>query len=318
MYLRIMAIFILLAALVFIFRKPILARFYVKLAIGKTTSFLQFLERKLTKNKGEEPETTRQIQWVHAQPMKKAEIVSRDGLTLSGHYLKHPNQERLVIMFHGWRGSWEKDEAALAHGLYQKNCSILMTEQKAHGASGGRYIGFGILERYDCLEWIRYATEHFGELPIYLSGVSMGASTVLMAAGEELPEQVKGVIADCGFTSPYEMVKIFASKFMHMKHDKAEKVIEKVNRLCQKKADYDLREYCTLDAMKNCQIPVFFVHGTGDCFVPYEMSVENYEACTGRKKFLSVEGAAHTKSYLVEPDRYLDELVSFFEWVLMY
>lgn len=316
MYLRIIAVFILMTAFVFIFRKPILVRFYAKLAIGKTTSFLRFLEHKLTKSKGEEPETMRQIEWVHTQPMKKAEIVSWDGLTLSGHFLEHPNQERLVIMFHGWRGSWEKDEAALAHGLYEKNCSILMTEQRAHGGSQGRYIGFGILERYDCLEWIRYATEQFGELPIYLSGVSMGASTVLMAAGEELPEQVNGVIADCGFTSPYEMVKIFASKFMHMKKEKAEKVIEKVNRLCKKKADYDLREYCTLDAMKNCQIPVFFVHGTQDHFVPYEMSVENYKACTGRKQFLSVEGAAHTKSYLTEPERYVKEVSEFFRWEL--
>lgn len=107
MYLRIMAVFILMTAFAFIFRKPILVRFYRKLAIGKTTSFLRFLEQKLTKNKGEEPETTRQIEWLHVQPMKKAEIVSRDGLTLSGHFLEYPNQERLVIMFHGWRGSWE-------------------------------------------------------------------------------------------------------------------------------------------------------------------------------------------------------------------
>lgn len=254
MYLRIIVILILMTSVIIIFGKLVLIHFYAKLAIGKTTSFLRFLEQKLTKNKGGELETERQIRWLSKQSVKNIEIVSKDGFTLSGHYLEHPNPKRLVIMFHGWRGSWKKDEAALAHGLYQKNCSILMTEQRAHGASGGKYIGFGILERYDCLEWTRYATEHFEELPIYLSGVSMGASTVLMAVGEKLPNQVKGVIADCGFTSPYEMVKIFASKFMHMKKEKIETVIEAVNRICKRKANYDLREYCTLDAMRNCQM----------------------------------------------------------------
>jgi len=92
-------------------------------------------------------------------------------------------------------------------------------------------------------------------LPVYLSGVSMGASTVLMATELDLPSQVKGVIADCGFTTPYEMVGIFAKNMMHMKNLS---IVDSVNELCKKKAGYDFKECSTLDAMKKCRIPIFF------------------------------------------------------------
>lgn len=152
------------------------------------------------------------------------------------------------------------------------------------------------------------------KLPIYLAGVSMGASTVLMAAGEQLPERVKGVIADCGYTSPYEMVRLFAEKFMRMEREKAESTVEEVNRLCRKKAGYDLREYSTVEAMHNCRLPIFFAHGTEDHFVPYEMTIKNYEACRGKKRLYAVEGASHTKSYLSEPHKYMEEVAFFFQW----
>lgn len=300
--------------MIFILRKPLMLRFYLKLAIGRTTRGLRFLEQALTGNRKRDREAEREIEWVHGQKFEKIEIQSQDELELTGYLLEHPKAERMILMFHGWRGRWDKDGAALAHGLYEKNCSILMVNQRAHGSSGGKYIGFGVLERHDCQEWIHYLTEHTKKLPIYLAGVSMGASTVLMAAGEELPERVKGVIADCAYTSPYEMVKIFAAKFMHMEGRKAENTVDAVNRLCKKKAGYDLREYSTLEAMKNCKIPVFFAHGTADHFVPYEMSVKNYEVCAGRKTLYTVQGASHTKSYISEPYRYMEAVMHFFQW----
>lgn len=297
-----------------IVKKRMVYYFYLKLAVGRTTKFLETLENLLTGKGKENPEVLHQIQWIHEQKLKKVTIQSRDGFHIAGHYLEHPRAERVVIMFHGWRGGWDKDNAALAHGLYEKNCSVLLVEQRAHGESGGEYIGFGVRERYDCLQWIRYIREKCKDMPIYLSGVSMGASTVLMTAGGELPPQVKGIIADCGFTSPYEMVKIFGQKFMHMKETKIEKTVDTVNMLCRKKAGYDLREYSTIEAMEHCKVPVFFVHGTADGFVPYEMSVKNYEACRGRKRFLTIEGAAHTKSYLTQPETYMQALTDFFCW----
>mgnify|MGYP002645866208 CR=1 FL=1 len=299
-----------------ILRKSLLAHMYLRLAVGRTTQLVWKFKKifkagkKDSKEKEHENEKEPSI-WLHQQKLREAEIKSRDGLTLTGHFLEHPEAERIVLMFHGWRGRWDIDGAALTQGLYEERCSILMVNQRAHETSGGKYIGFGVLERYDCLKWLEYLTENTHKLPIYLSGISMGASTVLMASGLDLPERVKGVIADCGFTTPYEMVSIFAEKFMKLK---GSSMVEAVNYLCRKKAGYDLKEYSTLEAMKKCRVPVFFAHGTGDDFVPYEMTVQNYEACVSDKKLFTAEGAAHTGSYLSDPRRYMEELTAFFHW----
>lgn len=298
----------------FVLRKRLLIHFYLALAAGRSTRLLRFLETALTGKKKRDQETEEHVKWLHAQNMEETEVRSQEGIPLKGYLLRHPRADRIVVMFHGWRGGWDKDCAAFAHDLYEKNCSVLMVSQRAHDQSGGRYIGFGVLERHDCQEWIRFVEEHTERIPIYLSGVSMGASTVLMAAGEKLPRRVKGVIADCGYTSPYEMVKIFAVKFMHMNKKKVENTVDEVNRLCKRKAGYDLREYSTLDAMQNCRIPVFFAHGTEDHFVPYEMSMKNYEACRGKKVLYTAEGASHTKSYVTEPKQYMKAVEEFFQW----
>jgi hypothetical protein len=251
--------------------------------------------------------------WLHTQELKKVEITGNDGILLEGHLLEHPNPKRVVIMFHGWRGSWDKDGNLLAKGLYAKKSTILLVEQRAHGKSGGKYIGFGILERYDCLRWIDYISKNVEKVPIYLSGVSMGASTVLMAAGMNLPERVKGIIADCGFTTPYDMVMLSAKKFINIKSNLS-KVVDAVNAAIKKKAGYDLREYSTIEAMKKCKIPIFFAHGTGDDFVPYKMTVLNYINCHSRKMLFVGKGVAHTECYKSEPQRYMDELTLFFQW----
>lgn len=294
--------------------KSLLAYMYLKLAIGRSAQFLWETKRRLNavkKNRKMEKRNREPVKWLRSQSLKTVEIRSREGLKLTGHFLEHPNAERIVLMFHGWRSSCERDGAALAKGLYEKGSSILMADQRAHKVSSGKYIGLGILERYDCLGWLEYLTENTDTLPVYLAGVSMGASTVLMASGMELPERVKGVIADCGFTSPYEMVSLFAKKFLKMKGNT---MVDAVNGLCMKKAGYDLKEYSTLEAMKKCCIPVFFVHGTEDDFVPCEMTMQNYEACISDKRLLMIEGAAHTRSYLSDPGKYMEGLTDFFHW----
>lgn len=300
-----------------ILRKSLLAHIYLKFAVGRTAQFLWNLKKILNEKKKDCNVRERErepVMWLHQQNLRKAEVKSRDGLKLTGHFLNHPEAERIILMFHGWRGKWDQDGAALAKGLYEQKCSILMVDQRAHETSGGKYIGFGVLERYDCLKWLEYLIENTDELPIYLSGVSMGASTVLMAAGMGLPERVKGVIADCGFTTPYEMVSIFAKKYMKIN---GSFMVDAVNDLCREKAGYDLKEYSTLEAMKKCRVPVFFVHGAVDDFVPCEMTKQNYEACVSDKKLFMVEGAAHTRSYHSDPQKYMEELSAFFHWKMV-
>lgn len=294
--------------------RTLTAHVYLKLAIGRPAQILWDLKKRIDrmkKSKKEKISEKEPVFWLRSQNLNRVEIKSREGLRLTGHFLEHPEAERIVLMFHGWRGKWDQDGAALARAFYREKCSVLLVDQRAHKTSRGKYIGFGVLERYDCMKWLEYLMKNTESLPVYLAGVSMGASTVLMTAGLQLPERVAGIIADCGFTSPYEMISIFAEKKLRVKSND---MADAVNRLCGKKAGYDLKEYSTLEAMKICSVPVFFAHGTGDAFVPCEMTVRNYEACTGKKRLFLAEGAVHTGSYRAEPKKYMEELMNFFEW----
>ncbi len=255
---------------------------------------------------------TRYTQWMDSQNFEKITITSYDGLRLVGHYLAAGNAKRTMLMMHGWRGTWKGDFAAMAKEFYERGCNLLLIEERAQGESEGRYIGFGIEEKEDCTDWVSYlVNERKEQLPIYLVGVSMGASTVLMAAGsDKLNSQVKGVIADCGFTSPYNIVTKVAKSVFHVgKH-----TVNIMNRRCRKRAGYGLDDYSATEAMEDCRIPVFFAHGKKDGFVPYEMTLENYEACVASKHLLLVEDADHCECFTKETERYLNELWEFFGW----
>lgn len=238
-------------------------------------------------------------------------IKSDDGLTLTGHYYPAKNPKRLIIAMHGWRSSWTNDYGASCDFFHSAGCSLLYPDQRCTGDSEGEYIGFGVLERRDCLAWINYATERFGtEIPIYLAGVSMGATTVMMTLGYSLPPNVKGVIADCGFTSPHAI-------WSHVINENI-KISEKLsypilNYICNKKAQYDGDEYSTIEALSETDVPVLFIHGGADKFVPIAMTFENYEACCSEKELLVVPGAGHGMSYLVDTEGYQKKVSEFFK-----
>lgn len=280
--------------------------------------------RKKEKKKGEQGKTEKDLweeqvqrkrsegtQWIQGMNCQRVQLRSRDGLLLAGYYLEAEDAGRIVVMFHGWRGSWKHDFGACLRWMYEEGASLLLIEQRAQGESEGKYMGFGVLERWDCHAWLRWLEEkNERRLPVYLYGVSMGAATVLMAAGDELPGEVKGVIADCGFTSPYEMVYRFGhTNFKLPKHP----LMDELNWVFKRRAGYGLKEYSTLKAMEHCRVPVLLIHGTADTFVPYEMSVQNYEACTAEKKLLLVEGAEHCESYLKDRKRYQNAVSEFLQ-----
>ena len=258
------------------------------------------------------PELIEGIQWARKQHCKELEIISFDGLRLRGRLIKPKKPKRMIVLFHGWRGSWQHDFGAVLRWLYDIECSILITEQRAQGRSEGEYMGFGIQERKDCLEWLKWIDRNESiDIPVYLYGVSMGAATVLMASGERLPHFVKGVIADCGFSSAYDMILNYGKQKMKIREFP---VMYSLNRLFRKKAGYDLKECSPKEAVKHCKVPVLFIHGTADSFVPYKMSEENYTACRAKKQLLLVGGAAHCGSYLADRKKYEETVEAFFHW----
>ena len=177
-----------------------------------------------------------------------------------------------------------------------------MVDQRASGQSEGRVITFGIKERYDCLAWVDYALKRFGsDVELLLCGISMGAATVLMAAGMDLPPNVKGIIADCGYTSPREII----CKVIRQIGLPAKIMYPFVKLGAKIYGRFDLEEASAVEAMERCRVPVFFAHGEPDDFVPCDMSRVNYEACTAPKKLFTVPGAGHGLSYIVAPEEYL-------------
>lgn len=222
-------------------------------------------------------------------------LLSHDGVMLTGHWFPKENAKRVVLAMHGWRSAWNRDFGMVADFLDRQGCSVLYAEQRGQNNSGGAYMGLGLMERYDCLDWVNWIMARCGsEIPIYLSGISMGATSVLMAAGLDLPESVHGILSDCGFTSPRAIGKHVANKNLHMLFELRSGLAD---LLCRRKISMGLDDYSTVDAMRHCNVPVLFVHGTRDHFVPVRMTYENYEACRGPKRLFIVQGADHGMSY---------------------
>ncbi|MGN1015964.1 MAG: alpha/beta hydrolase [Faecousia sp.] len=242
-----------------------------------------------------------------AEALEKAEneaveIVSHDGVHLVGHWIPQENARRVIIAMHGWRSSWGHDFGLIRDFWENSGCSVLYADQRGQGESGGDYIGFGPIERYDCLDWVNWVTGRCGsEIPIYLWGVSMGASTVLMASDLPMPGNVRGIVGDCGFTSPHAIWKHVATNNLHMRFRLRGAM---ANTMYRRKTQMDAAAFSTTNALSQTNIPVLFIHGTDDRFVPVEMTFENYKACHSPKKLLIVPGAGHCMSYFLEPERY--------------
>lgn len=231
------------------------------------------------------------------------EITAYDGVHLIGHLYRCENAKRTVIAMHGWRSSWLNDFGIISEFMFQNQCNVLFAEQRGQGQSGGDYMGFGMLERHDCLYWISWiGQQDFAALPIYLVGVSMGASTVLMTAGFDLPDTVKGIIADCGFTSAHEIWKYVTESNLPLLYTGLRG--ELANDICRRKIQIGSKDYSCIDALQTGKTPVLFIHGTDDKFVPIEMTYENYKACVAPKRLFIVPGAEHGLSYVVDKAGY--------------
>ena len=229
-------------------------------------------------------------------------ITARDGVTLKGHFFPCDNAKRVIIAFHGWRSSWNYDFGIVTEFWRKNNCSVLYAEQRGQNDSGGEYISFGLTERFDCADWAAWAVCRCGSnIPIYLTGISMGASTVLMAADLEFPENVRGIMADCGFTSPKAIWKHIANDNLHIAFGLSSIIAD---IMCKKKINMRSDEHSTVEALRNTSIPVLLIHGTNDHFVPVEMTYENYIACASDKRLLIVPGAEHGLSYLEDRETY--------------
>lgn len=248
--------------------------------------------------------------WFPAQPLEDVYIDSFDKLKLHGRYLARENPRGTMLLVHGFHGSGDCDFSCVLQTYYDMGFDLLVIDQRSHLGSEGTFLTMGVLERYDVRAWCIYLLQRFGERhPVVLDGISMGGATVLMAAGLDLSRNVRGIIADCPFTSPRE---IFVSVMGQMKLPAF--LLWGANQYCRLFAGFSIDGASTVTALKNCTLPLLIAHGEDDDFVPCWMGVKSFEAAASPdKQLITVPGAGHGMSYLVEKERMDRALTAFLD-----
>lgn len=258
-------------------------------------------------------EILKDVYEVRKYPHKDITIKSFDGLTLHGRYYEKIKGAPLEIMFHGYRGNCERDMSTGVKRAFRCNRNALIVDQRASGLSEGHIITFGINERKDCLSWVNYVIENFDkDIKIILTGVSMGAATVMNASALDLPKNVVGILADCGYNKSKDIIKK-CIKDMHLPPNILFPFLKLGAKIYGR---FNLEETDPIESVKKCKLPIIFIHGDKDTFVPHHMSLKLYEACKSTKKHMvSIKNAGHGISYLADPDEYVKELNEFFKYI---
>lgn len=241
------------------------------------------------------------IQHLHELPYEAVTITAQDGKRLFGRYYHNQDDAPVQIQFHGYRGSAMRDFCGGTAFAKKMGHNVLVVDQRSHGCSEGNIITFGVRERYDCQSWANYAYRRFGKhTALILSGVSMGATTVLMASDLELPETVCGIIADCPYSSPRDIITKVAGELGLPQKPAA--------ALCSLGAllfgHFRIENGSALESVQKTNLPVLLLHGEADQLVPCEMSRKIYEACRSDKELRTFPGASHGMCYLEDPQRY--------------
>ncbi|MBM7661123.1 fermentation-respiration switch protein FrsA (DUF1100 family) [Bacillus mesophilus] len=254
------------------------------------------------------------MEWTEQQHFEIVTIKSNDGLNLSGRFLKNENSNgKAVILAHGYKGNSEQMPGITKY-YYDLGYDVLKPDARGHGESEGDYIGYGWHDRNDYVNWIQFLIESKNQHAIFLHGFSMGAATVLMTSGEELPEQVKGIIEDSGYTSVKDEL---SHQLRYLYKLPAFPIMEVTSVITNIRAGYTFEEASAIESVKNSKLPLFIIHGDQDALVPTEMAYEIYDAANSRDKELwIVAGAGHTEAYTVAEEEYKERLKLFLDRTL--
>lgn len=246
--------------------------------------------------------------WVESISNTKVEIKANDGITLRGtEYILDAQNNKWVIILHGYHS---EPSSVISIGMHfsEKGYNVLIPSMRACGDSDGEYIGMGWLDKDDLQCWIKLIIEQNEKSEIILHGSSMGAATVLMASGDNLPENVKAIIADSGYTSVWD---IFASEAKARFNLPSFPLLNMFQIVANARAKYDIKEASALEQVKKSKTPILFIHGDADDFVPEYMCEELYNAANCKKDKIIVHDAGHIESKYKEPETYYNKIFEF-------
>lgn len=284
----------------FLFFITVLLYFFFIAFVRKNSVNSEIIDYNIEQNlKKYETVINKGYEFINTKPHRRVFTTSFDGLRLSARYYNN-NSNKTILLFHGYRSSAAHDFSCAVEMYYKKGFNILLVDQRSHSKSEGKLITFGVKERYDVSTWLDFLISSYGEKKFILSGISMGATTVLLSLQNKLPKSVKGVIADCGYTSPKEIINKVAKDAFHIN---ATYILPILNVFCKLFGKFSILDVSTEKAVKNSKIPILLIHGEADSFVPCEMSKKTYEAAGDICTIFTVPNAEHGLSYLVDTVR---------------
>ena len=252
--------------------------------------------------------TEKAEEWSNSIEQKNVEITAKDGIKLKGtEYIVNTENNKWAIVLHGYRSS-PKSVLTIGEHFSKEGYNVLIPNMRGCGESEGKYIGMGWLDKDDLQVWIKLIVEQNENSEIILHGSSMGAATVLMASGDNLPSNVKAIIADSGYTSVWD---IFASEAKKRFNIPKFPVLNMFQVVAQIRAGYNIKKASALDQVKKSKTPILFIHGDADDFVPEYMCEQLYEAANCKKEKLIIEGAGHTDSKYKGPETYYNKIFEF-------
>lgn len=251
------------------------------------------------------PHVKESYQWLAANHAQDVYTQSKDGLSLHATWVPAENPRATVLLVHGYHSCIYTDFGLVMKMYHDMGISLLLPDQRGHGKSEGKYTTFGVKESGDMEQWIAWHNSREGETPMFISGLSMGASTVMYLADEPLPQNVRFLIADCGFTSPHAII---GKVFRDQTHIPAWPFLWATDLFAALFAGFRLKEKDSVKTLAKNTLPILMVHGLADDFVPCGMTKAGFAACAGEKHLLLVEGAGHGVSYLKAKDVYLSQV----------
>ncbi|WP_145412647.1 alpha/beta hydrolase [Paenibacillus xylanexedens] len=287
--------------------------YFFKTAIRRTPkTFLADNPNLKTEVEDELISTVADLQWLDARDTKTVTIQSQDGLRLSGIWLSSKNKSAsTVILAHGYSGKGREMAGFARFYAETLGYHVLMPDDRGHGQSEGEVIGFGWLDRKDYVQWIGWVLGHVGQnTDIVLHGISMGGATVLMTGGEELPDQVRAIVSDCAYTSVEEELTFQLKQLYKLPPFP---FIPVTSLITKWKAGYSFKEASALKQLAKVNVPVLFIHGEADMFVPTEMVYRLYEVCKSEKELLTIPRAGHGTAYQVDREKYEAVLGAFLQ-----
>lgn len=246
-------------------------------------------------------------------PSVKESLKTEDGATLFGRILIPPNDNgKVIIACHGARSSGQGEFSFFAVEYYRKGYILILPDHRGCGRSDGKFMGYGTHESKDTFLWIDYAEKHFPNRDIFLLGVSMGAATVLMMSDKVSPERIRGIIADCSYTSAWDEFAYQLEASFHLPSFPILHICDMYNVFINR---YSFKDAAPIESVKKSKVPVLFIHGEKDDFVPPYMQGLLYDECTSEKYRLTVPQAVHARSYYTDPVLYSHAVENFIKIV---